>query len=193
MTRLLTRHLLNKVIPRPGELALVPHADPAPGKIFASFLRENFRRNKVTLRQRPRARAKAFGRLAEGRCWSRRGCIHDARISPRRASTVAANTICCFADATAPSTTVGGGRCRLPTVAQRSSVPASDALALQSLIAIASPPYWLILHTHPGLPGMDQPESFIFTHALLREPSARRRFWQTTSALQPLKGAIDHA
>ena len=63
----LTRHLLNEVIPRPGELALVPHAHPVPGKDLRLFLRENFWRNKVTLRQRPRARGKAFGRLAEDR------------------------------------------------------------------------------------------------------------------------------
>ena len=79
----LTRHLLNKVIARPGELALVPHANPVPGKDLRLFLRENFRRNKVTLRQRPCARGKAFGRLAEDRRfrWSRRlhpACSHVA-------------------------------------------------------------------------------------------------------------------
>jgi hypothetical protein len=61
----LTRHLLNKVIPRPGELTLVPHANPVPSKDLRLFLRENLRRNKVTLRQRPGARGKAFGRLTE--------------------------------------------------------------------------------------------------------------------------------
>ena len=79
----LTCYLLNKEIARPGELALVPHANPVLGKDLRLFLRENFRRNKVTLRQRPCASGKAFGGLAEDRRyrWSRRlhpACSHVA-------------------------------------------------------------------------------------------------------------------
>jgi hypothetical protein len=79
----LTCYLLNKEIARPGELALVPHANPLLGKDLRLFLNENFRRNKVTLRQRPGTGGKAFGRLAEDRrfCWSRRrhsACSHVA-------------------------------------------------------------------------------------------------------------------
>jgi len=103
-----TRHLLNEVIPRPGELALVPHAHPVPGKNLRLFLRENFRRNKVTLRQRPRARGKAFGRLAEDRCWSR-------GLHPRCSHVASARVNgCCkhhllFRRATAPKQIVGRG------------------------------------------------------------------------------------
>src|SRR4030095_5325459 len=68
----LSCHLLDEIIARPGNLTLVPHANPLCGKDLRLFFREHFRRNKVTLRQRRRAGGKSFSRFAKCSDWIRR-------------------------------------------------------------------------------------------------------------------------
>src|SRR3954469_8684217 len=58
---------LKKKIPRLGDLALMPDADPLPGKNLRLFLSENLRRGEVRLRESSRPGNKGLDRFAESR------------------------------------------------------------------------------------------------------------------------------
>src|ERR1700674_145260 len=73
---------LDKIISRPGDLALVTDYDPSRGKNSGLFLGKDFRRNKVPLRQSLRAWRESISGLTEG--WDD-GRLHSIRVSESNA------------------------------------------------------------------------------------------------------------
>src|SRR5437868_12835555 len=70
----------DKVITRLWNLTLVSNQHPLPGKNLLLFLRKNFRRNKVTLRERLCSSLERLGRLTK--CFFCLGGRHFGKLHP---------------------------------------------------------------------------------------------------------------
>src|SRR5688572_6247957 len=90
----------DKKIPCPLDLALVSDQHPLSGKNGFLFLGEDFRRNKVTLRQRGCPLGKALRSLAEGRCGCCRHVGQSSSVSCAPAPSRAEEMGCLLKEAT---------------------------------------------------------------------------------------------